>query len=71
MQQRVAVARAIACDPSLLVMDEPFTSLDAEARADIQDLVLAITAQSHTAVLMVTHDIDESVYLADRVVVLS
>jgi len=71
MQQRVAIARALAYRPRLLLMDEPFASLDAQTRADLEDLVLRIRAQFNMTILFVTHDIDESVYLADRVLVLS
>jgi NitT/TauT family transport system ATP-binding protein len=71
MQQRVAIARALAYRPQLLLMDEPFASVDAQTRADLQDLVLAVRARYGMTVLFVTHDIDESVYLGDRVLVLS
>jgi NitT/TauT family transport system ATP-binding protein len=71
MQQRVAIARALACEPALLLMDEPFASVDAQTRADLEDLVLEVRDRFQMTVLFVTHDIDESVYLADRVVVLS
>jgi len=71
MQQRVAIARAIAYRPRLLLMDEPFASVDAQTRSDLEDLVLRIREQYKMTILFVTHDIDESVYLADRVLVLS
>ena len=71
MQQRVAIARAIAYRPEILLMDEPFASVDAQTRADLQDLALAVWKAHRSTVLFVTHDIDESVYLADRVIVLS
>lgn len=71
MQQRVAIARAIACRPRLLVMDEPFASVDAQTRMDLEDLVLPLRAQYGMAILFVTHDVDEAVYLSDRVVVLT
>ncbi len=71
MQQRVAIARAIAYQPQILIMDEPFASVDAQTRAGLEDLMLSILDDVGTAVLLVTHDIDEAVYLADRVVVLS
>ncbi|MGO4339707.1 ABC transporter ATP-binding protein [Labrys sp. KB_33_2] len=70
MQQRVAIARAIACKPRLLLMDEPFASVDAQTRADLEDLTLRLRDQFGMSVLVVTHDIDESVYMSDRVVVL-
>jgi NitT/TauT family transport system ATP-binding protein len=71
MQQRVAIARALACDPALLLMDEPFGSMDAQMREDLEDLVLRVRAERSITILLVTHDIDESVYTGDRVVVLS
>jgi len=71
MQQRVSIARALACKPSLLLMDEPFASVDAQTRADLEDLLLRIRREQQSTVLLVTHDIDESVYLGDRVLVLS
>jgi len=71
MQQRVAIARAIAYRPSILMMDEPFASVDAQTRADLQDTTLDIWRAHASTVLFVTHDIDEAVYLSDRVVVLS
>jgi NitT/TauT family transport system ATP-binding protein len=71
MQQRVAIARALACHPRLLVMDEPFASVDAQTRAELEDLLLTIQAKLRITVLVVTHDIDESVYLADNIIVLS
>ena len=72
MQQRVAIARALAYRPELLFMDEPFASVDAQTRFELEDLVLRIQAEMpDVTVVFVTHDVDESVYLADRVVVLS
>ncbi|MBO9577302.1 MAG: ABC transporter ATP-binding protein [Microbacteriaceae bacterium] len=71
MQQRVAIARALAYRPSLLLMDEPFASVDAQTREGLEDLVLRVREQSDVTILFVTHDVDESVYLADRVLVLS
>ncbi|MDA8344725.1 MAG: ABC transporter ATP-binding protein [Thermaerobacter sp.] len=71
MQQRVAIARALAFRPRLLLMDEPFASVDAQTRADLEDLVADVHQQFGTTILFVTHDIDESVYLSDRVLVLS
>lgn len=71
MQQRVAIARAIAARPKLLLMDEPFAAVDAQTRADLEDLVLHIHAELGVPTVFVTHDIDEAVYLADRVLVLS
>jgi NitT/TauT family transport system ATP-binding protein len=71
MQQRVALARALAYQPDCLVMDEPFASVDAQTRFDLEDLVLRVQAEFGITVLFVTHDIDEAVYLSDRIVVLS
>ena len=71
MQQRVAIARALAYEPDLLLMDEPFASVDAQTRATLEDVLLAVWARRRKTILFVTHDIDESVYLADRVIVLS
>jgi NitT/TauT family transport system ATP-binding protein len=71
MQQRVAIARALAYRPALLLMDEPFASVDAQTRFELEDLLLKVKREHSTTVLLVTHDIDESVYLGDRVLVLS
>ena len=71
MQQRVAIARALAYQPSILLMDEPFASVDAQVRGDLEDLVLRVRDEYGITILFVTHDIDESVYLADRVIVLT
>jgi NitT/TauT family transport system ATP-binding protein len=71
MQQRVAIARALACDPVLLLMDEPFGSVDAQTREDLEDLILAVRQHRPMTILMVTHDIDESVYVGDRLIVLT
>jgi NitT/TauT family transport system ATP-binding protein len=71
MQQRVAIARAIACSPVLLLMDEPFGSVDAQTREDLEDLVLSLRRDREMTILLVTHDIDESVYTGDRVIVMT
>jgi NitT/TauT family transport system ATP-binding protein len=71
MQQRVAIARAIAFDPKVLLMDEPFAAVDAQTRADLEDLIRDIWQRTGVTVLFVTHDIDESVYLGERVLILS
>jgi NitT/TauT family transport system ATP-binding protein len=71
MQQRAAIARALAYQPEILLLDEPFASVDAQTRADLEDLLLDVWGRTGLTVLLVTHDIDEAVYLADRIVVLS
>ena len=71
MQQRVAIARAIAFQPEILLLDEPFASVDALTRADLEDLTLTLRDTLGITMLLVTHDIDEAVYLSDRVYVLS
>jgi NitT/TauT family transport system ATP-binding protein len=71
MQQRVAIARALAMRPRVLLMDEPFASVDAQTRADLEDLVMRVWKEHGMTVLLVTHDIDEAVYLSDRVLLLS
>ena len=71
MQQRVAIARALAYQPEILLMDEPFASVDAQTRGDLEDLLLQVRERYGVTILFVTHDIDESVYLADRIVVLT
>ena len=70
MQQRVAIARALAYAPAIVLMDEPFASVDAQTRADLEDLTLTIKNHLGVTIMLVTHDIDEAVYLADRVLVL-
>src|SRR5690606_39687010 len=67
----VAIARALAYRPKILLMDEPFASVDAQTRAELEDLMLRVRDQFGMTILFVTHDIDESVYLADQVLVLS
>jgi NitT/TauT family transport system ATP-binding protein len=71
MQQRVAIARALAYQPRVLLMDEPFASLDAQTREELEDLVLNLRDRFDITTIFVTHDITESVYLADRILVLS
>ncbi|MGX1273478.1 ABC transporter ATP-binding protein [Streptomyces phaeoluteigriseus] len=71
MQQRVAIARALAYEPRVLFMDEPFAAVDAQTRADLEDLVRGLWRERGITILFVTHDIDEAVYLGERVIVLS
>ncbi|TPQ23257.1 ABC transporter ATP-binding protein [Streptomyces sporangiiformans] len=71
MQQRVAIARALAYEPDVLLMDEPFAAVDAQTRADLEDLVRGLWRQRGITILFVTHDIDEAVYLGERVLILS
>jgi NitT/TauT family transport system ATP-binding protein len=71
MQQRVAIARALAYEPRVLLMDEPFAAVDAQTRADLEDLVRGLWQERGITILFVTHDIDEAVYLGERVIVLS
>jgi NitT/TauT family transport system ATP-binding protein len=71
MQQRVAIARAVAFRPEILLLDEPFASVDALTRAELEDLTLRLRDEFGITMLLVTHDIDEAVYLSDRVFVLS
>jgi NitT/TauT family transport system ATP-binding protein len=71
MQQRVNLARALVVDPKILLMDEPFASLDAQTREAMQEELLQIWLQARKTVLFVTHQIDEAIYLSDRVVVFS
>lgn len=71
MQQRVAIARGLAYQPEILLLDEPFASVDAQTRAELEDLVLSLRDKYDVTLLLITHDIDEAVYLGDRIVVLS
>jgi len=71
MQQRVAIARALAYQPQILVMDEPFASVDAQTRADLEDLLLSVWRRFGVTILFVTHDIDEAVYMGDRILILT
>jgi NitT/TauT family transport system ATP-binding protein len=71
MQQRVAIARAVAYEPHVLLMDEPFAAVDAQTRAELEDLVRAVWRRTGVTVVFVTHDIDEAVYLGQRVLILS
>lgn len=68
MQQRLAIARALVCEPKVLLMDEPFSAVDALTRAQLQDLVLDIWDEAGLTIIFVTHDVEEAIYLSDRVI---
>jgi NitT/TauT family transport system ATP-binding protein len=70
MQQRVGLARALALDPEILLMDEPFSALDAQTRELLQTELLRIYRQTRKTIVFVTHDLDEAVYLSDRVMIM-
>ena len=71
MKQRIGIARALAMEPTVLLMDEPFGALDALTRAHLQDSVMEIQAELNSTVIMITHDVDESVLLSDKIVMMT
>lgn len=71
MKQRVAIARTLANEPSLLLMDEPFGALDAETRWHMQELMVSIAERTKTTMVIVTHDIEEAIFLADKIIFMS
>jgi NitT/TauT family transport system ATP-binding protein len=71
MKQRVAIARALANEPAVLLMDEPFGALDAQTKEQMQQFLLELWEQTHTTILMITHDVEEAIYLSQRIYVMS
>jgi NitT/TauT family transport system ATP-binding protein len=71
MAQRVQIARALALEPKVLLMDEPFGALDAITKASLQDVLLSVQQETEATVVFITHDLDEAIYLSDRVLVIS
>src|SRR5215468_3999498 len=71
MQQRIGIARAFALEPRLLLLDEPFSLLDALTRMELQDELMALWERTRRTVVMVTHDVDEAILLADRIVMMT
>lgn len=71
MRQRVQLARTLACEPKVMLMDEPFGALDAQTRLDMQQLLISVWERTKTTIMFVTHDVDEALLLADKVVLLT
>jgi nitrate/nitrite transport system ATP-binding protein len=71
MKQRVGIARALSIEPKIMLMDEPFSALDALTRGTLQDEVRRICQETHQTVFMITHDVDEAIYLADKIVLMT
>jgi NitT/TauT family transport system ATP-binding protein len=71
MRQRAALARALISNPNILLMDEPFASLDAQTRISMQELISGISASTESTILFITHDTDEAIFLADRILIMS